>query len=702
MIVWKLQPWRLDSNEKVSGDSGAVHSRSEEFLHMSFRYLTIVAASLFLLHAPFGFAQETETKAPVIEVVVTADRVATDLLSTAAHVSIITAEDIRESGATNLVELLERQPGVNFRSYSNEAQASIDMRGFGEGSTGRVLILVDGRRQNSPDMSGINWLAIPVDAIERVEVLRGSASSLYGNNAVGGVINIITKTADRPLEITAFGSLGSFGDSFTRQGRIGVLHAGEDYRIRGSVEQFDTDGYRDRSAYEALNFSFGGEFDASDSFMLSFGSRYAGIEYELPGSLTREEFKDDPTQATNQSDENRENQFAVDSGLAWSIGELLAISLDLGYDLKMVESDTASFGSYANRDTDTFSAAPAVELDWYIASIPGRTRLGADFHRAQQDIVAYSDKERETKTNEATLLQWMLGTSLANTIYLTEQFDLSAALRYDRSEISAEKDAADIDEDTIHEAVVFDAGLVFRPTDSTKVYAKGGTLFRYPHLDEQADINFADQFENDLDPERGFNVELGAALYLGQLLSFDASAYWLQMRDEIAYVGTFGVDGRNENIDETRRIGGDIQISSEPIDLLRISAGYSYVDAIFIKGDNKDSEIPLVPKHSADGELGIRPIDGLELGPAITFRGEAYQGGDNPNEQDKVDAYLLTDLFLRFRPAGVPGDLAISGSVKNIFNESYAPLQFYSESSGTSGYYPAPGRSFEIAASYRY
>ncbi|NBC28359.1 MAG: TonB-dependent receptor [Spirochaetes bacterium] len=670
---------------------------------MSSRPTIILAAAIALLHAPFGFAEETATEAPVIEVVVTADRVETDILSTAAHVSIITSEDIRESGATNLVALLERQPGVNFRSYSNEGQASIDMRGFGEGSTGRVLILVDGRRQNNPDMSGINWLAIPVDAIERVEVLRGSASALYGNNAVGGVINIITKTADRPLEITAFGSLGSFGDSFTRQGRIGVLHAGEDYRTRGSVEQFDTDGYRDRSAYEALNFSFGGEFDATNSLIVSFGSRYAGIEYELPGSLTREEFRDDPTQASNKSDENRENQFAVNTGLAWGIGELLATNLDLGYNLKMAESDTESFGSYANRNTNTFSATPTVELDWYITGIPGRTRIGADFHWAKQDIAEYSDKKRETKTNEATLGRWMLGTSLSNAIYLTEHVDFSAAVRYDRSEISAEKDAADIDEETIHDAIVFDAGLVFRPTDSTKVYAKGGTLFRYPHLDEQADINFANQFENDLDPEKGFQVELGAALYTDRPLSVGASAYWLQMRDEIAYVVdpvTFA--GSNENLDETRRIGGDIQIGGELIDLLRISAGYSYVNAIFIKGDNKESEIPLVPNHSADAELGVRPIDGLELGPAIRFRGEAYPGGDNANGQDKVDSHLLTDLFLRFRPADVPGDLAISGSFKNIFNESYAPLEVYDDFNDRIAYYPAPGRSFEIAASYTY
>ncbi|TVR87088.1 MAG: TonB-dependent receptor, partial [Spirochaetaceae bacterium] len=153
---------------------------------------------------------------------------------------------------------------------------------------------------------------------------------------------------------------------------------------------------------------------------------------------------------------------------------------------------------------------------------------------------------------------------------------------------------------------------------------------------------------------------------------------------------------RNANLDETRRIGGDIQLTSEPIQQLRIAAGYSYVNPIFIKGDNKDNQVPLVPNHSIDAELGIRPIAGLELGPAITFRSESYEGGDSANSLDKIDSYFLTDLFLRFRPAGVPGDLAISASFKNIFNESYVPYVFF------GGYYPAPGRSFEIAASYRY
>lgn len=676
------------------------------------RYATLL---LLLTAVPLlVFAQDRDDidTDNVIEVVVTADRVATDLLSTAAHVSIITAEEIRESGATNLVQLLERQPGVSFRSFSNEAQAQVDMRGFGQGSAARVLVLVDGRRQNNPDLSGVNWLGVPIDAIERVEVLRGSASALYGNNAVGGVINIITKTPDRPLEITAFGSLGSFGDSFTRQGRLGVLHAGDDYRIRGSAEQFETDGYRDRSAYEALNFSFSGEFDASDSVMVSFGSRYSGIEYELPGALTEEEFKENPRQArrdepwpgtgriANSGDENRENLFGIDLGLEWFGGDLAVLEIPLGYGLKLVEADTESFGTYTDTELETLLASPAVVLDWSAGPFPMRTRLGVDAYRAQQDGVQFTDLDREIKDFDFELRQWTLGTSLSNTVSIHDRIDLSGTIRYERGEISAEKDSEDIDESTSHQATVFDSSVVFRPSSNSKIYLSGGTLYRYPALDEQGQVRgFGDKFNDKLDPEQGYYVEFGSGYYLGRILQLDGSAYLLQMRDEIAFDNDLTA---NVNLDETRRIGGDVQLSSEPIEQLRISAGYSYVNPVFIKGDNKDNQVPLVPNHSVDAELGVRPISGLELGPAISFRSESYQGGDEANDQDKVDSYFLTDLFLRFRPRGVPGDLSISATFKNILNESYAPLQFYSSFSDTTGYYPAPGRSFEIAASYRY
>ncbi len=671
------------------------------------RFFLVVAVALTLAIPPVLPAQ---TSPPDLTVVVTADRVLTDILSTAAHVSIITAEDIRESGATNVVELLDRQPGVSFRSFSNEAQAQVDMRGFGEGSQGRVLVLVDGRRQNNPDMSGINWLGIPVDSIERIEVVRGSASALYGNHAVGGVINIITKTPTAPLEGTAFGSFGSF---LTNQERLGILHAGERYRLRASGEHFSTDGHRDRSAYRALNFSLGSEFDLGRRLSLSLGGRYANIFYELPGGLTKEEFKDDPSQAKrfdysnwpdvervdNDADENTENQFGIVAGLGWRLGDRSNAELELGYSYTGVESDMPSytFNPYSNRDLQTFTASPAWQVDWDLGRRLLRTRVGLDFDWSKQEIAAYNDKDRTDKTIESTLGQWMIGAGVASTLYLNERFDATAGVRFDFAETSARKDDVGIDDSKNAQAFVFDLGLIWRPARDSKVYVKGGTLFRYPSIDEQGQVQgISERFNDELDPERGFSVESGLGVHVSRWIALDASAYLLQMRDEIAYV-----QDANTNLDETRRIGGDLQISSEPIDLLRVAAGYSYVNAVFIKGDDKDNQVPLVPNHSVDAEVGVRPLRGLEFGPAVTFRSEAYQGGDTPNVQDKVDSYFLTDLFLRFRPQGIPGDLSLSAEVRNVFDVSYAPVVIYDEWDG-SAYYPAPGRSFRVSAAYSY
>ena len=655
------------------------------------RFLAGLAA--LLLTVPFSLGAqplESQPTDPDITVVVTADRVLTEITSVPAHVTIITEEEIRSSGATNVVELLGRQAGISFRSFSHEAQAVADMRGFGENAQGRVLVLVDGRRQNSADMSGINWLAVPIDSIERIEIVRGSASSLYGNNALGGVINIITKTPTQPLEVTTFGSFGSF---LTNQQRLGVLHAGSLTRLRSSAEHFFTDGYRDRSAYRALNFSLGADFDATDRLTLSLGGRFANLEYELPGSLTRAAFESDPTQAGNPADEGRENQFAVDGDVVW-VGPGVRAELALGYSYRLAESDFVGFSSFSDRATNTISASPSVVVDWFPAEIPVRSRLGVDYQWTRQDVISYTAANRNVRDDDAVLGQYMVGASVASSIAATDRIDLALSVRYDRSEIWAEKESPSLEESVTHHAFVFDAGLVFRPLEIAKLYARGGTLFRYPFVDEQAVVSLgfgAPSFNSDLNPERGFTAEVGAGLFLGRVLQAEVSAYLLQMRDEIAFVFP-----ANVNLDETRRLGGDLTLNSEPIDQLRVSAGYSFVNAVFIAGDDKDKQIPLVPNHSIDAELGVRPLAGLEFGPGITYRSRAYQGGDAANTQVRVDQYLLTDIFLRYHLTGLPGDLSLSAAVKNVFDISYAPFIFF------GGYYPAAGRSFQIAASYRY
>ena len=144
-------------------------------------------------------------------------------MSVPNQVTVITEDEIKKSGKTELVDVLSDIAGVTFRSYSTGAEAQVSMRGFGENSYGRVQVLVDGRSLNNPDMSGLNWQSIPLSSIEKIEILDGPSAVLYGSGAVGGVINIITK--ESAPGVTAEPTI-AYGSHNTRQGLInaGIRH----------------------------------------------------------------------------------------------------------------------------------------------------------------------------------------------------------------------------------------------------------------------------------------------------------------------------------------------------------------------------------------------------------------------------------------------------------------------------------------------
>src|SRR5690606_23196849 len=118
------------------------------------------------------------------------------LSSAAAAVHVISAEDIRRSGATNLPEALRMAPGVHVARFANN-RWSVSIRGFGGRYANKLLVLQDGRSLYSPVYSGVFWEFndIPLELVERIEVVRGPGASIWGANAVNGVINIITRSA---------------------------------------------------------------------------------------------------------------------------------------------------------------------------------------------------------------------------------------------------------------------------------------------------------------------------------------------------------------------------------------------------------------------------------------------------------------------------------------------------------------------------
>jgi iron complex outermembrane receptor protein len=648
-----------------------------------------------------GLTAQTQEEQSDIEVIVTASRVEEPAEEVPAYVSVITAEDLSGSGQTTLVEALDGLAGIHFRSYSsNAAQAEVSMRGFGENSHGRVLVLVDGRRLNRPDMASINWLEIPVENIERVEVVRGGSSVLYGDNAVAGVINIITKKGVAGFDVAVSGQYGSYN-----QNQEGVEVSGSSDLLSYSItgEHTTTDGYRDRSAFRSLGVGGSVGLDL-ERFSSGLSLLYNRIFYEMPGSLTKAEFDADPTQAQPGHDADEALGDYINADLSLSFSPTVQVVLDgkAGYRWQFVRTDFTTYSSYT--DLTLQSAALTPKLKLHLPLLNGNDLVvGIDGFYDQADLDSYDNVSRITNANtlETRIRKSTLGLYATDDLQILPVLTASAGLRYELAQISAKTlktTGTPIDDSKLHQAFVYDFGLLFRPAPEMKLWAGFGTVFRYPFVDEQVSMygSGTDAFYTDLDPERGYNIEAGLELSPVRWLRWVASGYLLEMTDEIAAVETAPWVFVNVNQDKTRHLGAETEIVLSIPRWAELTASYAFTYAVFREGADEGNTIPLVPAHQSGAKLAVHlPLD-LTIGLSGQYISEQYSGGDTANALEKIAAYFLMDAFLRYQADFISGDLDVYFGVNNLLDTTYA-ITGYSGS-----YYPGEGRNWKVGASYRY
>jgi len=673
-----------------------------------------------------ALAQNPKEDEPVKmgEVVVTATRDAQETRKTPANVTVITAEDIEKSGATSVVDVLDRLEGIQFRTYSgNASQAVIDMRGFGgDNPFGKTLVMLDGRRLNRTDMASINWLSMSVSSIDQIEIVRGPGSVLYGDAAVGGVINIITKKGKGKPVFNAAALAGSYG---LHDERVGVTGAADKWTYALTGENNFSFGYRERSKYSACGAGLDLGYAAHDLLNLNLGVSFNRVDYQLPGALTKEQMRQDRRQYqpampdffmnANDNNDGRDKYANVNLGLKSFWGSFGQMEVNFLYGRKDVQSNMPSWAFFNFSDTrsDTYGITPKYILEKNIWGFRNKVIVGLDYYSEPYRKEFFSDRERTGKMSTADFTRTSLGYYIRDEFSILKNLILGAGYRFERTSIAGANSAfaspaGNFNNEKTYNAEAYEAGLTWLWGKKSKVFARYATVYRIPFLDEVASFNgfpSENPFLLTLEKEKGKSMEVGTEFYPLDNVKVGLTIYRIDMEDEIEFVLVDPIlyQGENRNVGRSRHDGVEISVSYLWQKYLKVYGNLTYHKATFEAGQFNKKEMPMVPNRSMNAGLEIYLPHNITLKPEIRHVGDAYLSGDNDNNAEKLESYTLLNFYAYYKPKFGRLNLAVFAGVDNLTDTLYSSFGLdYAQYGMPNFYYPMPGRTFKGGVSFEF
>jgi iron complex outermembrane recepter protein len=636
------------------------------------------ATEVALIH-PSAAQQPTQLD-PVI---VTATRQEEEALRIPAHITVITLEDIQQSSATNTGDLLRTEAGVWVTNTSGSSPTGllIDARGFnnGGGNGSRMLILIDGRRANQVDSSVTDWAAIPVESIERIEIIRGASAALYGDNAMAGVINIITKKGK--LEPSFKGSLeaGSY-DTWNRKLNLSGDSGALSYYLYGNHES--TDGFRENSGYRASHYVGNFGYSMSAFSTLKFRTSYLTNDRELPGALTETELVTEGRDGSVADDRGGNHQSQWDIGFDSYLSQQQWIELSGGQTLRSGGS-TITFPESGSTDLDSNSRSSAFigkyRLTTPVAGFENRLMIGLDLLKERVTAESFNNFPDPLfpfiNTEITTYDRKLLGAYAHEELSLHPSVILTLSGRMDWSKFRFSRKEIDEATSTSTESSgsrsfrVWSpkAGLTFMTSPTTSLFAVWSRSFRLPNRDELTGI-FG--ITPQLDPERATTYEFGTQAQLGGIHQASVSVFRMEVEDEIVFippgVGEFAF-GENQNIPEVKHEGIEVSVKTRYSESIQLKGNYTVTRTEIRKGPFEGNELPITPEHAGSATIDLGQREGWMLSLTGRFSGKRFLANDLSNIQEKLPDYSVYDARLAYSTTGFEAFFGVN----NIFDKKY-------------------------------
>jgi iron complex outermembrane recepter protein len=625
-----------------------------------------------------------------------------------ARISTVTGQAIDAWEPRLLADALASQAGISlYDDLGSPFKLNLSTRGFNVGPVvglpPGVSVFLDGVRQNEPDAAEVNFDLLPMEHVQKVELLSG-AGSLLGPNSLGGAVNLITRRGTGPLEAEAELSGGSFG-SYSGEASVGGMsRSGWDYYGAGGYE--NEDGWREATGAENFNgfFNFGRREPTRGISFQAFG---AESRAETAGSLPESLFDSSPKTNFTVGDFEDLNQLQASvSGYAPLAGSRATATAYI----RRSHAERFNVNQAPDDNVRSFTNNRSLggNLDWrWTTPRPNGSfslRLGADGAANRVHIELLEENpavpgDRTLTTDVHSPSYDVAGYALAD--LRIERVTFSGGLRYDYIHIPFQ-DALDPTADTTNtfNRLSPRGGVSLEVGPAASVYASVGQSFRAPAIlelacaDETAacPLPFALGDDPPLDPVVGTTFELGGQLVRGPAI-LNASVYRTNVRDDISFIQSEAAifEGFFANIGNTRREGAELSVQVIPSERLSFYANYAFTRATYrtaaeifsvransafaaspLAGPNDvraGDRLPLVPEHQVKfGGLLSLPV-GLQFGLDGRYIGKQWLRGDEANETTPLDGYFVANGRVGFSRAS----WEISAVVSNIF-DSHRPI----------------------------
>ena len=634
------------------------------------KYLMLVA---ILTVGSTAMAEEKIASERLKETVVTTENFETNILDTAKNVTIITQEEIKNKGANTVAEALKGTPGLVITSFEG-GEPTFDLRGYGATASQNTVVLIDGIPLNNIQGSGYYTNQIPVNMIEKIEVIPSGGAVMYGDGATGGVINIITKA---PLDKTNYGAFGLEAGSWeTLKGNVNYgTKLTDRFLMNVSYTGYMSEGYRDKNQSEQYK-----KYDKDDKrestwvrgkYLLDNGSleanyRHNNLKDYYSGALSKQEFENDPSLAGNYNGIAKSKEDSYTLKYTQKLNDKFDFMVYGGYEELEYFGDNQ--GWISNYLASEYFIKPQIKYNYgensYII-------FGGDYKDGKSEDLknpALKDKKRESYAG------YILNKTTVGDFQFTQG--------YRREELKIN----DGNREEKYTPDSYELGVNYLYSDTGSVYLSYVNGYRSPSIQDMG------YWYGNYDVQETETYELGIKdTFKNTFIS--SSVFFMTTNDEIYFDDNYasGTAG-NKNFDgEVERKGVQLSLNHY-FDKLTLRESASFVESEIKDGLNKGNEFPGVPKWTVNLGATYNFTERLVGNIDMYYQASAYGSSDFTNINGKNNSYTTVDTNLAYN---FESGLEVYGGIKNLFDEEYC-----TSFTQYGSYNPADGRSYY--AGFRY